>query len=126
MLKGGNSSEDASCFEQVCALLVLEDGTSWSGHGLLPSAAQQRSHHNSPGDRACDGAAAAVHEARLSEERVKSHCRQQGLSSFMIPHLVLAQYDVLPANASGKVLKHVVRERVIGWLSQERRVQSRL
>ena len=47
---------------------------------------------------------------RLSAVSVKEACRQRGLSSFMLPRVVLAQHSPLPTNASGKVLKQAVRE----------------
>lgn len=47
---------------------------------------------------------------RLSAASVKEACRQRGLSSFMLPRVLLAQHSPLPTNASGKVLKQIVRE----------------
>lgn len=38
-------------------------------------------------------------------EAVQTFCRQANLSSYKLPRLIVAQYEPLPLNASGKVLK---------------------
>lgn len=87
---------------QVSALLSLEKGTKWSGVVSDASASKQR--------------VGVEVEARLSVVAVQNECRKMGLSPFMVPRVVLAQHTPLPTNASGKVLKHVVRESMLRQL----------
>ena len=61
----------------------------------------------------------------LSAASVKRACTERGLSSFMVPKIILVQHSPLPTNASGKVLKHAVVEIMLSRL-QSSDVQSRL
>ena len=90
---------------QVSALLSLEKGAEWSGGVSDVSASKQRE--------------GAEGEARLSVRAVQNDCRKLGLSPFMVPRVVLAQHTPLPTNASGKVLKHVVRESMLRQLNSK-------
>ena len=96
---------------QVTALLSLEKWVEWSGDVSDASASKQRE--------------GAEGEARLSAVAVQNECRKMGLSPFMVPRVVLAQHTPLPTNASGKVLKHVVRESMLRQL-QSKTPHSRL
>ena len=87
---------------QVSALLSLEKGTEWIGDVSDASASKQRE--------------GVEEEARLSVVAVQNECRKMGLSPFMVPRVVLAQHTPLPTNASGKVLKHVVRKSMLRQL----------
>jgi hypothetical protein len=84
---------------QVSALLVLEEGVGWSSDESNASTGKERE--------------TAEGDARLSAVAVQNECRRLGLSPFMVPRVVHAQHAPLPANASGKVLKHVVRESML-------------
>ena len=91
--------------EQVSALLRLEKHSEWSDSEL--------------NGRAEDDA------GFLSAAMVRRACTERGLSSFMVPRSILVQHSPLPTNASGKVLKHAVREIMLSRL-QSSDVQSRL
>lgn len=123
-LQRNSSSVGSYCLVflwQVGALLVLSQTAAWSGSGLITSAGEQRK-------------AAVVNEQQmesggaepLNEATVKAFCKRQGLPSFMVPRRVFVQHTPLPANASGKVLKHVVREHLITWMSRRAQMHSRL
>ena len=91
--------------EQVSALLQLDKHVEWR-EGELDSR--------------------VVGEAEsLSAASVKRSCTERGLSSFMVPKIIIAQHSPLPTNASGKVLKHAVREIILLRL-RSGNVQSRL
>ena len=81
---------------QVSALLSLTGEVAWSDEGEGGCAKPQQLSTDA--------------DARLSPASVKEACRQRGLSSFMVPRVVFAQRTPLPTNASGKLLKHAVRE----------------
>lgn len=107
---------------QVSAIVVLHANVEWSGGEVRPSA--------DCGDSARDGCSESLVPSKdklvLSSESVISMCRSNGLSAFMLPRVILAQYSALPTNSSGKVLKHVVREHLMQWLSARKQIQSRL
>ena len=91
--------------EQVSALLSLEITVEWRDSKLNGRVEQ---------------------DARsLSAASVREACTDRGLSSFMVPRIILVQHSPLPTNASGKVLKHAVREIMLSRL-QSIDVQSRL
>ena len=81
---------------QVSALLSLHEGAVWREDEGTRGA---ELHFLGP-DRG----------VRLSPALVREACKRRGLSSFMVPRVVLAQHAALPTNASGKLLKHAVRE----------------
>ena len=61
----------------------------------------------------------------ISAASVRRACTERGLSSFMVPRIILMQHSPLPTNASGKVLKHAVQEIMLSRLRSSD-VQSRL
>ncbi|BDA41727.1 2-succinylbenzoate-CoA ligase [Coccomyxa sp. Obi] len=108
--------------EQVSAIVVLHANVEWSG-GELRSSTICR---DSAGDGCLKSLVPSRDKLVLSSESVNSMCRSSGLSAFMLPRIILAQYSALPTNSSGKVLKHVVREQLIQWLSARKQTQSKL
>ena len=89
---------------QVSALLSLDKDVAWSDdRGAVETQTQQLS---------------TGRDARLSPALVREACRQHSLSSFMVPRVVFAQHTPLPTNASGKLLKHAVREIMLARLHQ--------
>ena len=91
--------------EQVSALLSLEKHVEWRD-GELDGRVEE-----DPGS--------------LSAASVRRACTERGLSSFMVPRTILVQHSPIPSNASGKVLKHAVREIMLLRLRSSD-VQSRL
>ena len=89
---------------QVSALLSLNRDVAWSEDGEFAEANMQQ--------------LSTGKHARLSPRVVREACKQRGLSSFMVPRVVLAQYAPLPTNSSGKLLKHAVREMMLARLHQ--------
>ena len=69
------------------------------------------------GRRGCAAAGGEEDSAEvLRPGRVVVFCKEQGMSSFMVPRIVLAQQEPLPTNSSGKVLKDAVRTRMLQML----------
>ena len=91
--------------EQVSALLSLEKHVEWRDSELDSRVEED----------ACI----------LSAATVKRACTEGGLSYFMVPRSILVQHSPLPTNASGKVLKHAVRDIMLSRLRSSD-VQSRL
>ena len=97
---------------QVSALLSLKEGVIWNeDEGRIPAEWHR--------GRSAEGGLS------LSAVSVKNACRAGGLSPFMVPKVVLAQHSLLPTNASGKILKHVVRDIMLARL-QSVHAHSRL
>ena len=94
---------------QVAALLVLRSGVRWeAGGGALQ--------HEGHSEASAGAAGNESGEASLSPARVMELCKEQGLSSFMVPRIVLAQRGPLPVNSSGKVMKQDVRQHMLQLL----------
>ena len=89
---------------QVSALLTLDRDVAWSEDGEAGNAELQQ--------------LATGQDKRLSSAVVREACKQRGLSAFMVPRAVLAQHPPLPTNASGKLLKHAVREIMLARIRQ--------
>ena len=99
---------------------MLRDNVHWEGSGGAP----QHEEHREPSAHAAGN---ERREEHLSPARVVESCREQGLSSFMVPRIVLAQREPLPVNSSGKVLKQAVRQRMLQLLDiEEQPVLSRM
>lgn len=115
-------SECVLLFWQVSALLVLHANVEWSGRDLRSSA----NFGDDIRSKSPTMSGASSDRLTLSHDKIVSLCRQKGLSSYMVPRTFLAQYEPLPTNSSGKVLKHAVREQILQWLSSQQQAQSRL
>ena len=125
--------------EQVAAILILRDGYAWessntgasalrdfalvpfckqSGAGLLFLCLElllvsgwllQRVVTKG---HMCQRVAAGG-EGVLTAAQMVQFCRDLGLAGFKLPRVLHAQKSSLPVNASGKVLKHVVKEKLL-------------
>lgn len=50
---------------------------------------------------------------------IKAHCLSNGLSSYKIPKLVVVYPQQLPRNATGKVLKHQLRQTIVSLVHEK-------
>lgn len=107
---------------QVSAIVVLHANVEWSGGELR----QSKDCTDSARDSYSESLVPLKDKLVLSSESVVSMCRSNGLSGFMLPRVILAQYSALPTNSSGKVLKHVVREQLMQCFSARNQTQSKL
>ena len=80
--------------EQVSAVIVLNKTYSWTGILLGPP----------PFSRPT---------VPLTMSFIKRFCQEAKLSSFKVPHVIAAQYNPLPLNASGKVTKLKLKEAMV-------------
>lgn len=85
---------------QVAAVLVLREGWTWQGGSSVLPGCGQRAGDNSSSSSSSSLDLLALH----------SHCRAAGLAGFKLPRYVAAQHTPLPTNASGKVVKPLVRQ----------------
>lgn len=107
---------------QVCALLVIHADVEFDGQNV-----RSRTDVGDSPTSGCSGSSAAtIQKILLNPDKVVDFCRQSGLSGFMVPRVIVAQYEPLPTNASGKVLKRTVRERLLKGMSGQQNVISRL
>lgn len=53
----------------------------------------------------------------LGFNELRSHCMRQGLSRFKLPRIIMAQHQELPVNATGKIIKHIVKSSILSRLS---------
>lgn len=94
---------------QVAALVVLAPGSRWHGLVLPPRAADGGNVDLAPSHSASTSAPPLM---LLTAADLQGFCRRQGLAGFKLPRVIFAQRHALPTNASGKVLKHVIRARL--------------
>ena len=87
---------------QVSALLSLYGDVAWSEDEEAGDAIKEQ--------------LSTGQKLRMSSALVREACKHRGLSSFMVPRVVLAQHAPLPTNSSGKLLKHAVREIMLARL----------
>ena len=80
--------------EQVAAVIVLDETTSWTGTLLSPPPLSDPM-------------------APLTLSFIKKFCREARLSSYKIPRIIAAQYMPLPLNASGKVTKLKLKQAML-------------
>ena len=80
--------------EQVAAVLSLDRKSMWHGPTL--------------------GVASGMSHAQLvTPASVQDFCRQASLSAYKLPRVIAVQYEPLPVNASGKVLKLKLRHALL-------------
>eukprot|EP00891_Asterochloris_glomerata_P001619 jgi/Astpho2/1619/fgenesh1_pm.00028_%23_11_t len=87
--------------EQVTAVVQLQPGWAWTGPQLPGQMLQQ-----------------AEQAETISLEALQQHCRQAGLSPYKLPRAAFATQAPLPMNASGKVLKHQLKQLLSKQLSR--------
>ena len=94
-------------------VVLASDSQPWHGQ-MLPSSAVSESAdcvRVSPHSASASTSATPL-TLRLSAADLQDFCRRQGLAGFKLPRVIVAQRCVLPTNASGKVLKHLIRARL--------------
>lgn len=113
---------------QVAAVVVLRPGTPWSGltlpesHGgaALPGSSVPQVEGAQP------TTSARSSQATVSPDALQSWCRSSGLAGFKLPRVIAAQWQPLPVNASGKLVKHVVKQTLLQALGVRDGLHSRL
>lgn len=113
---------------QVAAIVVLRPGTLWSGLTLPESQGGAALPGSSvpQGEGAQPTTSAKSSQATVSPDALQSWCRSSGLAGFKLPRVIAAQWQPLPVNASGKLVKHVVRQTLMQALSVRDGLHSRL
>mmetsp|Transcript_11081 Transcript_11081/g.31363 ORF Transcript_11081/g.31363 Transcript_11081/m.31363 type:complete len:168 (-) Transcript_11081:1516-2019(-) len=96
---------DRALGEKVACMLQLSPGWGWE------AAADPAQDADIPSGGASNRC--------LSAAAVQEHCAKAGLSRYKLPRAAWGSAEPLPANSVGKVLKHVVRERLIERLAHE-------
>lgn len=100
--------------ERVAACLVLHPRVVWEGSGGVFST---RRSGESSGEVVVSSW--GVGSKGMTADGVREFCAEAGLARFKLPRVVFAQWDPLPVNASGKVVKHVLKAAILERIALE-------